>query len=245
MCGITKIVDVSVALAKVSESNVNDGNLKALQAQYLNETNDEGKAAVKEQMSIEMNSIKPLLDSERNADSLRLDSLKNELNTINCTSIIVHKWKEILKIYINFIKQGNVANSDKAALEAYAIDCSDLNGEAIHLARAMANTYNRTYYDLYDGCIESTEPRVTLKLNDVEISVAPNPTNGIVNMTFSSEFTGSIDVFNSSGQKVHTVFIDKINLATIELSNEVGGLYFLKTTSSSGATKEFKVILIK
>ncbi len=245
LCGITKIVDVSVALAKVSESNVNDGNVKALQAQYQNETSDKGKAAVKEQMSLEMITIKPQLDSERNADSLRLDSLKNELNTINCTSIIVNKWKEILKIYINFIKQGKVANSDKAALEAYATDCSDLNGEAIHLARAMANTYNRTYYDIYDGCLESAEPRVTLKLKDVDVSVAPNPTNGIVNMTFSSEFTGSINVFNSSGQKVHAKFIDKINLATIDLSNEVGGLYFLKTTSSSGDTKEFKVILIK
>ncbi|MFN8320442.1 MAG: M43 family zinc metalloprotease [Saprospiraceae bacterium] len=245
LCGITKIVDVSVALAKVSESNLNDGNVKALQAQYQNETSDAGKAAIKEQMSIEINSIKPLLDIERNADSLRLDSLKNELNTINCTSVIVNKWKEILKIYINFIKQGKVANSDKAALEAYATDCSDLNGEAIHLARAMANTYNRIYYDVYDGCLESAEPRVTLKLKDVDVSVAPNPANGIVNMTFSSEFTGSIDVFNSSGQKVHAKFIDKINLATIDLSNEVGGLYFLKTTSSSGDTKEFKVILIK
>ena len=120
LCGVTKIVDISVALAKVSKSNINTTALQSLQVQYNNERNDEGKKAIKNQMTTEMNIIKPLLDSERNADSLRLDSLKTELNTINCTSIIINKWKEILKIYINFIKQGKVQQSDRAALESYS-----------------------------------------------------------------------------------------------------------------------------
>jgi hypothetical protein len=85
------------------------------------------------------------------ASNIRLDSIKTELNTINCTSVIVTKWKEILKLYVNFLKNGKVATGDKSALESYSTDCSDLNGEAIHLARAMANTYNRTYYDVNDG----------------------------------------------------------------------------------------------
>jgi hypothetical protein len=245
LCGVTKIVDVSVALVKVSESSVNTTAISSLQDQYLIVSSDAGKAAVKEQLSVEMSIAKPLLDIERKADSLRLDSLINELNTINCTSIIVNKYKDILKIYINFIKQGTVQHIDKAALEAFATDCSDLNGEAIHLARAMANTYNRTYYDEYDGCIDSAEPRVTLTQKEFDIWLAPNPTNGKLSISCSVELSGILNIYNSSGQKVLSQKLSRSFGNEIDISNEVPGLYLLQVVLDKGAKKEFKIVLSK
>lgn len=245
LCGITKIVDVSVALAKVSMSSINTTNFQSLQDQYKSESSDAGKAAIKDQMSQEMTLIKPQFDNERNADSLRLDSLKNELNTINCTSIIVNKWKEILKIYINFIKQGQVQSSDRSALESYSSDCSDLYGEAIHLARAMANTYNRTYYDVNDGCLDVSTPRYTISNEDVHASISPNPTTGLINIDFSGEYSGIVNVIDLSGRIVHRLNLDRAYSSNIDLSQSQAGIYFVKLTSEAGKTEEFKIILIK
>lgn len=246
LCGITKIVDVSVALAKVSKSNINTSNLQALQDQYMNERSDAGKSAIKDQMSTEMILIKPQFDNERNADSLRLDSLKNELNTINCSSIIVNKWKEILKIYINFIKKGQVLNNDMTSLESYSTDCSDLYGEAIHLARAMANTYNRTYYDVNDDCLEASTPRITESesIPKIEVTVSPNPTSGLVNVDFSGEYTGIIKVVDLSGRTIHLINLEKANTSIIDLSQSQAGIYFVKLTSVGGKTDEYKILLI-
>ncbi len=246
LCGTTKIVDISVELANLSKSSINTSYLQELQDQYKNESNDAGKAAIKDQMSQEMAFIKPQFDNERNVDSLRLDSLKDELNTINCTSIIVNKWKEILKLYINFIKQGQVQNGDKAALESYSADCSDLYGEAIHLARAMANTYNRTYYDVNDGCLESAEPRLTFPLNlDFNVSLAPNPTNGKVIITFSKEYSGTVNVFNTSGQQLLSQRVNKSSFHDLDISNGISGMYLVQVISDQGISKEFKIILVK
>jgi hypothetical protein len=246
LCGVTKIVDISVALTKLSGSNINVAQMKALQTQYSNENSDAGKKAIKNQMSTEMAVLKPQYDVERNADSIRLDSIKTELNTINCTSIIVNKWKEILKIYVNFVKQGTVANTDKAALESYSTNCSDLYGEAIHLARAMANTYNRIYYDVNDGCLEEqSTPRQTTPVEEISVNVSPNPTSGLVNVSFSSGYSGTISVFDISGRLIHTLDVNKAYGSTIDLSDKQAGLYFFQVTSDSGNTKEFKIILIK
>ncbi len=245
LCGVTKIVDVSIALAKISEHSINTNNINVLQAQYNNESSNESKTFIKNQINAEMVVILPLLENERNADSLRLDSLKTELNTINCTSVIVAKWKEILKIYINFIKQGKVPNADKSALESYAADCSDLNGEAIHLARAMANTYNRTYYDVHDGCLQEAQPRLTFSQKGIDVSVAPNPTTGKLSINYSEEFNGVINLYNVSGQKVLSQLVTNSNINNIDISDEQTGLYFMQFVSDNRVNMEYKIILIK
>ena len=245
LCGITMIVDVSVALTKIRKNSTSSSGLQSLQTQYKNETNDEGRTYIKNNMTKEMASLLPQHEYERFADSLRLDSLKTKINSINCTSIIVSKWKEILKIYINFIKQGKVQNADKSGLESYATDCSDLNGEAIHLARSMANTYNRTYYDVYDGCMQEAEPRLTSPQNNEEITVSPNPTTGKLNINYSEKFNGSINLYNLSGQKILSQLVIGNNINNIDISNEQTGLYFMQIVSENGINHEFKIILIK
>lgn len=245
LCGVSKIVDVSVALAKISESPVNSSTIMALQEQYIGESSDAGKKAAIEQMSTEISSIQSMYEYDRNADSLRLDSLKTELNSINCSSIIINKWKEILKIYINFIRQGIVQGNDRSALESYSTDCADVYGEAIHLARAMANTYNRTYYDVYDGCIDTAVPRTNIQTRAVDVTVSPNPTNGRIVVAFSSAFTGTLTIYDCSGHKVKSLSLENRSSIDIDLADEHAGMYVIRATSQDGVSKECKVVLIK
>ncbi|MBK8700562.1 MAG: T9SS type A sorting domain-containing protein [Saprospiraceae bacterium] len=245
LCGVTKLVDVSVALAKLSEHNINTYTLTSLQTQYNNETTDAGKAAVRNQLAIEMVTLMPQFTNEALADSVRLDSLKNELNTINCTSIIVNKWKEILKLYVNFIRKGKVEENDKSVLESYSTDCSDLYGEAIHLARAMANTYTSTYYDVHDGCLEESEPRVTSSQKSYALSVSPNPTSDKISFSLPINFEGRAIVYDMNGRLVQAHENLNTSIKTLDLSNENAGMYIVRIVSIDGTSTDHKVILIK
>lgn len=245
LCGVTQIVDVSVALAKLSENSTNSNAIQFLQTQYKAETSNAGKTAISRQIAQLMVGLGAQYDSDRFADSLKLDSLSTKLNTINCTSTIVNKWKEILKIYINFIKNGSVAQADKSALESYSTDCSDLNGEAIHLARAMVNTYNKSYYDIYDGCLHESTPRHTLPSDEVIVAISPNPTSGKIGFTFGKEFSGVVSIWNLNGQKLWDNKISSSITAEADISNEPAGLYLVKVQSDQGVSKDLKIIMIK
>lgn len=244
LCGVNKLVDISVALSKIGEYNANTTNVQALQTQYNNEASDEGKAVVRNQMTIEMASLIPLFNNEALTDSIRLDSLKNELNSINCPYAILNKWKEILKIYINFIRKGKVDVNDKVELESYSSDCSDLYGEAIHLARSMANTYTNSYYDEYDGCLQRSEPRLTSK-DQFTLMVAPNPTTGKISIILPANFEGKILVYDLNGRIIKTNENIKASIEFLDISYENDGLYILRVIGADGKSSEHKVLLIK
>ena len=157
LCGLTKIVDVSIAISKIGENSINYSSIDTLYSQYIEENSLLGKQIIKDQIAIEVSNIMPLVDSENSLDSIRIDSLKNELYVINCSSIIVNKWKDILNIYLNFLKDGRVSDNDKNLVEQHSTECSDIYGDVIHLARAIANSYNKIYYDVYDGCLLDIE----------------------------------------------------------------------------------------
>ncbi len=245
ICGLTKIVDVSIALSQVSENNISTSVVDTLYNQYINESNITGRLALRNQIESELNVMMPLYDNEIISDSLRLDSLKNELDFIDCSSIFVNKWKDILKIYINFIRQGKVVDNDKNLLEQFGVDCSDIYGDFIHLARKIANTYNKVYYDVNDGCIQDNEERKVKTQDNINSSITPNPSNGIFTVNFTNEVVGSVSVYDMNGQKFDNFQINSSNFVTINLNDRPAGIYFIKIETNTGYIKEFKLVLIK
>jgi len=245
VCGITKLMDVAVALHKMGTSPVNASNLNTLQVQYGLQTTDAGRASVKNQIQTELALIVPILDTKAAADTIKLDSLTTELNTISCTSVIVSKWKDIFKLYVKFLKTGEVAVADRPTLVAYSSECSDIYGDAIHMARAMANTYDNTYFDAYDVCITPTTPR-SIKTSEVAtaISVHPNPTSGILYLNLPDNYTGHVAVRDIDGKVVYEKDINAGNLTNIDLTM-YSGVYFVVFTSETGDQSVHKVILIK
>ncbi len=245
VCGITKLMDVGVALHKMGTSPVNASNLNTLQVQYGLQTTDAGRASVKNQIQTELALIVPILDTKAGADTIKLDSLTTELNTISCTSVIVSKWKDIFKLYVKYLKTGEVAVADRPTLVAYSSECADIYGDAIHVARAMANTYDNTYFDAYDVCITPTTPRsITTSEVATAISVHPNPTSGILYLNLPDNYTGQVTVRDIDGKAIIHQEIKSSNLTNLDLTM-YSGVYFVTFTSDSGEQSVHKVILIK
>ncbi len=80
------------------------------------------------------------------------------------------------------------------------------------------------------------------------ISVYPNPTNGIVNINIKNSLKGTIKVENITGE---TVFEENVDVTgskveTIDLSKLANGNYFVKVQSSdSKVAEDFKIVLGK
>lgn len=79
-----------------------------------------------------------------------------------------------------------------------------------------------------------------------EVSIYPNPTNGIVNMDFKNN-VNAIKIINILGKVVYNEKIteDLTNMnKRIDLSNLVGGIYIVSVSNDNG-TSNYKVVLNK
>lgn len=74
---------------------------------------------------------------------------------------------------------------------------------------------------------------------DNSISISPNPTNGILDITGAANLT-SYELYDVQGRILEKSFVDAGNIR-IDISNRESGLYFLKITSEKGSKIE-KVI---
>lgn len=244
-CGLTKLVDVSIAIDKIGKVSANTSNLTILQSQYIQEQTEASRAALKYQIATEVLALAPTIASGQNQDSLRLDSIETELNTINCTQIIVTKWKEILKLYVKFLRQGEVAQNDRSALLVYSAECSDMYGDAIHLARAMANTFDDTYFDTYDGCLQDGGPRTRKETVQLEVvNIYPNPTSGKIYFQLSKHYNGQAEVYNLDGKRLKSLIITDSNINEIDVS-DLRGLLNLQLRSIDGSIVSKKIIVLK
>lgn len=96
MCGLVKLVDISVALDSIGRVSTNSGMISDLQTQYSNATSESSKDVIKGQIVAVLTTVRLDFNTERQQDSIALENIESELNTINCTEIIILKWKEIM-----------------------------------------------------------------------------------------------------------------------------------------------------
>ncbi|RZJ71362.1 T9SS type A sorting domain-containing protein [Flavobacterium sp.] len=76
--------------------------------------------------------------------------------------------------------------------------------------------------------------------NAVQVSVTPNPTNGVV--TVSGFNVANVSVYDLTGKKVYTKDFASIADASVDISALQTGAYVLTATSDTGATKTTKVL---
>ncbi len=187
----------------------------------------------------------PLIKSNLTQDSIKLDSLENELNTINCIDTMVIKWKEIWKQYIKFLKNGEVDYADRPAILSLSSDCADIYGDAIYLVRALANTFNTTYFDAFDGCLTQSSQRSKSTTDQtIDINVSPNPTNGLVKFKLPIDYSGQAFLFNLDGKMVKSYIIHNGDVKSIDLSDLIG-VYFIQFISDNGNVQSKKIIVLK
>ena len=82
----------------------------------------------------------------------------------------------------------------------------------------------------------TTSVGIDEKANDLNLIAYPNPTNGIINVEYSSKIPAQLNVINMLGENVFSQNTNNTKKTTIDLSNLNKGLYFLQMTTNSKTT---------
>jgi hypothetical protein len=73
------------------------------------------------------------------------------------------------------------------------------------------------------------------KENETVIRVAPNPTNGLTEVSVPKGFVGLLTLMDASGKKIRTFSIEQgENMLGLDLSHQIPGLYWIALSDSSG-----------
>lgn len=105
------------------------------------------------------------------------------------------------------------------------------------LTGTVANGIAGTYY----FGIAATLAKTSFEFENA-VSVYPNPTTGILNVTISGDYTGtSYTIYNNIGQVVSTVKVNSQNDLRVDTSSYSNGVYFIKI-EKEGASKTLQFI---
>ncbi len=89
---------------------------------------------------------------------------------------------------------------------------------------------------------KSNNAQTTSRSINTSLSVYPNPSNGLINLSFGKSVKGSIAVSNIMGQWLVTQSVMGES-STLDLSEFSSGIYFVTFMSENGAdVQSFKVI---
>ena len=198
-----------------------------------------------EKLSELMVRLGPAFDEERLLDSIAINQLKIRFENLKGRNDeMVGKWADIYKMYIDFMQKGEVVEENKTQILDYSMQCADKYGDAIHLARVLANTFDNTYFDVYDDCPEEqVRPRLS-KENTINAMVNPNPTSGEFSIHFDTFISGTIEVIDISGKSIHNDRLKDAIEHRLKL-NVKNGIYLLNVISETGEIFVEKIVVNK
>jgi photosystem II stability/assembly factor-like uncharacterized protein len=75
-----------------------------------------------------------------------------------------------------------------------------------------------------------------------QISVYPNPTNGIINLNSETSLIKEATVYDLLGKQVYKSNFSALNSVNLDLKSLENGVYLLKVTSDSGKTETMKIM---
>ncbi len=91
----------------------------------------------------------------------------------------------------------------------------------------------------------ATNTAVGLSENTLQgVSLYPNPTTGLLNMSFAANTTATVDVFNVLGERMMTSTFSTSGIRSMDLSALANGVYYVNV-AADGATTTHKVTLSK
>lgn len=247
LCGVKKITDIFTALTKPIWAKSQLASIQDLNSKYAEETDEGRKEELRAMMNAEYEILQNIRLISESQDSLRLDSIKQELLLINCDSIIIQKWKEILLLYADYKQKDSVDIANRETVLSYSMQCADIYGDAIYLARVMAFSFTDLDFDQYDGCISPSYAETKISaIQEIssDIKIAPNPSNGLVHIEFPFDFSGTCKVTDFTGKIILTRSYISSNEIQLDLSHN-SGVNLIHLMTDKGVCNVFKVIVIK
>lgn len=248
LCGLQELVDISSRLEGLTQSNIGlnaneHNNIQLLIEEIASEASN--PEVILNDLSQSVSALMPAIENENMAHSSSLDEIKTDLENINCQDNYTTIWKNIYTMYIDFLQTGEVTEKHQTDLIEYSRECSDQYGDVIHIARSLSNTFDDTYFDVYDDCSKEENEKLKLRSthpNALAAFVQPNPSKGSIVLYTEAEVTGTIKVIDLSGRLVYTATMVDENQHNLNLNE---GLYFVYLISNAGEVFAEKVIVTK
>ena len=143
-------------------------------------------------------------------------------------------WSSNEKISASFDPHVGYPNQSK--MGDYFDMVSDNSGA--HLA--WTNTFNGEQDVYYSHIIPSSSNEIIENAGNFNISIFPNPTNGIFRILNETRIS-AIEVFNLIGKKVFSSTVNQKKYE-VDLTSQSSGIYLLKITNQDGKVKVKKLI---
>ena len=112
-------------------------------------------------------------------------------------------------------------------------------GKNTHTIYYNENNSKPTYIGVKDAITLALSPTVEIDEqvgNSFNLTAYPNPTNGLLNVNYTSNTPVQFDVINMLGENVFSQKTNNTKNTTIDVSNLNKGFYFLQMTTESKTT---------
>lgn len=124
----------------------------------------------------------------------------------------------------------------------------EVMGPLPHILPYFINMDLMTLFHLYEvdafrfeATYSQSDNTNVLTHNINQMTLYPNPTNGIINLNMDNQGTGIIEIFNLQGQQLQQLQIGGANRLQINLEDYPSGIYFIRI-SVDGIVETHKVI---
>ncbi len=126
------------------------------------------------------------------------------------------------------------------------INVSSASGTGIYIGfKYTSDATNSSTWELDDLLVLGT-PVVGIgeQTNSADFTISPNPSQGMVKLTFNGKGNKEINIINVTGNKVYQETID-LTIRNIDLTNLSGGIYFVQVTDVSTSLSSVKKLIIR
>jgi hypothetical protein len=243
LCGIEELVDVRMELEEVSKSDLDIADYNDLRNEFETAAAGVVQDSISTLMKSELELIMTEWTQEKAVKQQKLDSLQTELGNILCPDTLIQVWTEVYEYYIRYMQDDSIAVDDRQEILELSELCSDRYGDAIHLARAMANTFSDEYFDVYDDCMD-LEIRERVVESNSGVKIYPNPSSGVFNVELPEGFIGQLTVTDVVGKVVHSQRINKQFDSILNLQ-DYPGVLFVQIADNEGYSSTHKIIVVR
>lgn len=139
---------------------------------------------------------------------------------------------------------GYTATANATGVSYQWIDCADSSAITGETNQDYSPTTPGTYAVVIDNGVCSDTSECTLidvegidELIDLGMTIAPNPSTGIFNVSFDDMVAGTVTIVDANGRLIQTQELNS-NSMTVDLTAAQSGLYFMHVATEKGISRE-------
>lgn len=211
------------------------GNLYA-QGQVAQEEQSENLEALNQETAL-------LLNSVADARNERLNSLQNDLTTVDVSTEYEINLKTVLTIMVTSALSDSPwhwTDEQTASLQSIAAQCKLPGGYGVVLARLMLEQTNPAE----EGCTVGVRSAQATGTERMGWKISPNPTSGSIQISLpKSTEIRFLDLYDQWGHKIRTQKIGAESAFSWNLGDLPNGMYYMKLIGGQEAYFVQKIVI--